>query len=380
MLSKGWGMKSNVKHLGDYIRLVDERNADLSVKWLLGINITKNFMPSVANTSETDLSKYKIILKGQFAYSAMQAGRDETIRVALFNQTKPAIISPAYLVFEVLDSNMILPEFLMMWFQRPESDRYGWFISDGSVRSSLEWSRFCEIEIPVPRIDDQRKVVSLYNGLLNNQSTYERSLNDLQLICDSFMDSLTKNIQSEPIGKYIRQVDERNYNLQVTLLRGVSTGKRLIKSVANANNLDFSGYKIVRNRQFVYVPDTGRRGEKIGIALNDVESCIVSNIYIVFESKDSNVLLPEFLLLWFKRVEFDRYARFHSWGSVREIFSWEEMCDVKAPIPDIEVQRSIVAIHHALETRKRINEKLKSMIAPLCPILMRGVVDKLLAA
>lgn len=373
-------MKSNFKRLGDYIHLVDERNSDLSIKRLLGINITKNFMPSVANTSETDLSKYKIIRKGQFAYSAMQVGRDETIRVALFNQKKPAIISPAYLVFEVLDSSVLLPEFLMMWFQRPESDRYGWFISDGSVRSSLEWERFCEIEIPVPHINEQRKFVALYNSLLNNQSAYERSLNDLQLICDSFMDSLTKNIQSKPIGEYIQQVDERNYNLQVTLLRGVTTGKKLIKSVANTSNLDFSGYKIVRNRQFVYVPDTGRRGEKIGIALNDAEPCIVSNIYIIFESKDSNVLMPEFLLLWFKRAEFDRYARFHSWGSVREIFSWESMCEVKVPIPDIEVQKSIVAIHHTLETRKRINEKLKNMIAPLTPILMRGVINNLPAA
>ena len=130
-------MKLNYKKLGDYIQLVDERNKNLEISNLLGINIQKKFMPSVANTSETDLSKYKIIRKGQFAYSAMQVGRDETVRVVLYSEEKPAIISPAYLVFEVIDLEKVLPEYLMMHFQRPESDRYGWFISDGSVRSSL---------------------------------------------------------------------------------------------------------------------------------------------------------------------------------------------------------------------------------------------------
>jgi len=143
------------KRLGDYIQLVDNRNKDLEVTNLLGINITKNFMPSVANVSGTDLSKYKIIQKGQFAYSAMQVGRDETIRLALYTDDVPAIISPAYLVIESKDENELIPEYMMMWFQRPESDRYGWFISDSSVRASLDWERFCEIEIPIPDIDDQ---------------------------------------------------------------------------------------------------------------------------------------------------------------------------------------------------------------------------------
>lgn len=370
-------MKSNFKRLGDCIQVIDERNSDLSVKRFLGININKNFIRSVANTSGIDFSKYKIVSRNRFACNIMHVGRDERLPIALYRDDKNAIVSPAYVVFEVINPNELLPEYLMMIFQRSEFDRFTWFVSDSSVRGGLEWERFCDIEIPVPLIDEQRKFVALYNGLLNNQSAYERSLNDLQLICDTFMDSLTKTVQSQPIGDYIRQVDERNYNLQISLLRGVTTGKKLIKSVTNTSNLEFSGYKIVRNRQFVYVPDTGRRSEKIGIALNDAEPCIVSNIYIIFEPKDNNVLMPEFLLLWFKRAEFDRYARFHSWGSVREIFSWEEMCEVKVPIPDIEVQKSIVAIHHTLETRKRINEKLKSMIAPLCPILMRGVIDNL---
>ena len=194
---------SSYKRLGDYIQLVDNRNKDLAVINLLGINITKNFMPSVANVSETDLSKYKVIQKGQFAYSAMQVGRDETIRLALYSDIEPAIISPAYLVIESKDETELIPEYMMMWFQRPESDRYGWFISDSSVRASLEWERFSDIEIPIPNIEEQKKYVALYKGLLNNQKVYENSLEDLQLICDTYIENLIKTEEPKLLGNYI---------------------------------------------------------------------------------------------------------------------------------------------------------------------------------
>lgn len=202
------------KPIGKYIQLVDNRNRELEVTNLLGINITKNFMPSVANVSGTDLSKYKIIKKGQFAYSAMQVGRDETIRIALYTEDEPAIISPAYQVIEVIDENELLPEYMMMWFQRPESDRYGWFISDSSVRASLDYERLCEIEIPIPDIEEQRKYVNLYKALLKNQKTYENSLDDLQLICDTYIEDLIKNEPPKLLGDYIQQADERKYRFK----------------------------------------------------------------------------------------------------------------------------------------------------------------------
>lgn len=363
--------------IGDYIHLVDNRNRDLAVTNLFGINITKNFMPSVANTSETDLSKYKIIKKGQFAYSAMQVGRDETIRIALYTDDEPAIISPAYLVIEVNDENELLPEYMMMWFQRPESDRYGWFISDSSVRASLDWDRLCDIEIPILDIDEQHKYVALYKGLLNNQKCYENSLADLQLICDTYIENLIKTEKSKVLGEYIEQSDERNTDLQVTFLQGVSTAKALIETKANTSGVSFFSYKVVRTGEFVYVADTSRRGDKIALAMNSAQSCIVSAIYTVFRVTKPDKLLPEYLYLWFARPEFDRYARFHSWGSARETFDWADMCNVKLPIPNIEVQEAIVTIYHTLETRKRINEQLKNTIKPLCPVLIRGVMESM---
>src|SRR5690606_29361948 len=171
------------KRLGDYIQKVNNRNKDLEVTNLLGVNIFKNFMPSVANQSGLDLSKYKIISKGQFATNLMHVNRDEVLPVALYTYDEPALVSPAYKTFEVIDENELLPEYLMIEFQRPEFDRKAWTYCDSSVRGGLDWDRLCEIEIPLPHIDEQRKYVNLYKGLLNNQKTYENSLDDLQLIC-----------------------------------------------------------------------------------------------------------------------------------------------------------------------------------------------------
>ncbi len=363
------------KRIGDCIRLVSNRNSDWAITNLLGVNIYKNFMPSVANTSGVDLSKYKIIRKGQFATNIMHVNRDEILPVALYQNEEPAIVSPAYMTFEVIDENELLPEFLMMEFQRPEFDRRAWTYCDSSVRGGLEWERFCEIQILIPDINEQRKFVALYKGLLTNQKTYENSLADLQLICDSYIENLIKTEESKVLGDYIEQSDERNNDLQVTFLQGVSTNKVLIETKANTNGLSFHNYKVVRTGEFVYVADTSRRGDKIALAMNSAEPCIVSAIYTVFRVVKTSELLPEFLYLWFARPEFDRYARFHSWGSARETFDWADMCNVKLPIPDIKVQEAIVTIYHTLETRKRINEQLKNTIKPLCPVLMKGVVE-----
>jgi len=375
MLLKHWVM--SYKRLGDYIQLVDNRNKDLKVTNLLGINITKNFMPSVANVSGTDLSKYKIIQKGQFAYSAMQVGRDETIRLALYTDNEPAIISPAYLVIESKDENELIPEYMMMWFQRPESDRYGWFISDSSVRASLDWERFCEIEIPIPDIEEQNKYVALYKGLLTNQKTYENSLDDLQLICDTYIEDLIKKEEPKLLGDYIEQSDERNSENKFTSVKGMSVLKEFRSPSVKVNMNNLSNYRVVRYNEFGYVQTTNNEKVLIVCLSKFEELIIISSIHIVFRVKDEKQLLPEYLHLFFKRKDIDRYARFHSWGSARETFNWDDMCNIKMPIPSIEKQEAIVTIYHTLETRKRINEQLKESIKPLCPVLMKGVVESM---
>lgn len=367
--------KNSYKRIGDYIHLVDNRNKDLTVTNLLGVSIQKKFITSIANISGTDMSVYRVIRKNQFAYSPVTSRNGEKLTIALLKDVDEAILSPAYQVFEVIDENVLIPEYLFIWFNRSEFDRYARFHSWGSARETFDWDTLCDIEIPIPDIEEQRKFVALYNGLLNNQKVYQNSLNDLQLICDTYIENLIKTEEPKMLGDYIEQSDERNNDLQVTLLQGVSTNKVLIETKANTNGLSFHNYKVVRTGEFVYVADTSRRGDKIALAMNSAEPCIVSAIYTVFRVTKTSEMLPEYLYLWFARPEFDRYARFHSWGSARETFNWEDMCNVKLPIPDIKVQEAIVTIYHTLETRKRINEQLKNTIKPLCPVLMRGVVE-----
>ena len=160
-------MKSNYKPIGDFIRLVDVRNIGLRVTTLLGLSISKEFIPSVANTIGSDMGNYKIIRKNQFACSLMQVRRDKKIPVALFRQFKEAIISQAYPVFEVIDEEILLPEYLMMWFSRTEFDRESCFYAVGGVRGSLEWEDFCNMQLPVPSIEKQKEIVAEYNIIVN---------------------------------------------------------------------------------------------------------------------------------------------------------------------------------------------------------------------
>ena len=160
------------------------------------------------------------------------------------------------------------------------------------------------------------------------------------------------------LGEYIRQVDIRNKEGKKENLLGVSVQKQFIQSIANTVGTDFTKYKVVKKGQFTYIPDTSRRGDKIAIALlEDYEEGLVSNVYTVFEVIDTEKLLPEYLMLWFSRPEFDRYARFKSHGSVREVMDWEEMCKVELPVPDIEKQRKIVKAYKTITDRIALKQK-----------------------
>jgi type I restriction enzyme S subunit len=188
---------NNRMPIGKLVKLVDNRNTEAAIDNLLGINVDKAFMPSKANVSATDLSKYKIIQKDQFAYSAMQVGRDETVRVVLYPNKELAIISPAYLVFEIIDKKVILPDFLMLWFYRPEFNRYGWFISDSSVRATLDWERFCEIEVPIPSIEIQQYIVTIYNAVENRKRINEHLKNVLQPLYPVLMRGVVEKIEHD---------------------------------------------------------------------------------------------------------------------------------------------------------------------------------------
>ena len=166
------------------------------------------------------------------------------------------------------------------------------------------------------------------------------------------------------LGPYIRQVDIRNVEGKEDNLLGVSVQKTFIPSIANTVGTDFTKYKVVKKGQFTYIPDTSRRGDKIGIALlTDYDEGLVSNVYTVFEIIDTNQLIPEYLMLWFSRPEFDRFSRFKSHGSVREVFEWDEFCKIELPVPTIEEQQKIVQAYKTITDRIELKRKINDNLA-----------------
>ena len=360
--------------LGDLINVVDERN-NIGSRDFYGININKEFMPTVADTTGLDETKYKVVRKNRFVYSGMQTGRDECIRISMYLQDKPIIVSPAYTTFEVTAQDIVLPEYFFMLFLSKEKDRLGWFYSDSSIRSNLDWDRFCEMELFLPPIDVQKKYVDIYLAMLANQRAYEQGLDDLKLVCDAYIEDLRRKMPSEEIGPYIQQVSEKNVLGTVADNKAVSVEKVFVSSHAELEGVNIKNYLIVKNMEFAYNTVTTRNADKISIAINHESTCLVSPIYTVFKT-NSEKLLPEYLMLWFKRTEFDRYSRYNSWGSAREMFTYDDMKKVKIPVPNILIQKSIAEIYSVFMDRRKINEKLKAQIKDICPILVKGAIDE----
>lgn len=365
--------------LGELIQIHDERNVELAygLNDVKGISIQKEFIETKADMSGVSLKPYILVKPGCFAYVTVTSRNGEKITIAHNNTNNTYIISSSYIVFRVKRTDLLLPDYLFMYFKRPEFDRYARYNSWGSARETFSWEEMCDIDIELPDIAIQQKYVDIYNAMLENQRCYESALEDLKLVCDAYIEELSKDYQSVTIGQFIFQRDLRNDgSLGVSSVRGIATSKEFINTKADMEGVGLNNYKVVAPGQFAYVPDTSRRGDKISLALNISENTyLVSSISIVFDTQ-KDVLLPEYLMLFFVRSEFDRYARFHSWGSARETFDWSEMCDVQIPIPDIKIQQYIVNIYTAYLLRKEINEQLKTQVKDVCPILIKGSLEE----
>jgi len=183
-------MKSNYDILGNHIRLIDTRNRESITDRVLGINIDKFFMPSVANVIGTDLSKYKLITKGKFACNPMHVGRDERLPVALYDEDTPALVSPAYFMFEVIDDSLLNEDYLMMWFRRPEFDRICWLHTDGSVRGGITWDDICRLELPIPPIEKQLEIVNSYKAITERIALKQKINDNLAATLDALFSEL----------------------------------------------------------------------------------------------------------------------------------------------------------------------------------------------
>ncbi len=361
-------LKTKKLKIGNLISICDEVNRDGLNYPFYGINIDKDFMPTVASTSGLDNTKYKIVRKNRFVFSGMQTGRDKCIRIALYQKDNPVLVSPAYTTFEI-SSNDVLPAYFFMIFKSKEMDRYGAFLSDSSVRANLDWNRFCDIELNVPSIEVQKKYVAVYESLESNLLSYENGLDDLRLVYEGFFDKLKKEKEKAILGDFITEISLKNDSCLVKGVLGVNSSGEFGPTKANMFGIDTTKYKVVRKGQFAYNPSRINLGS---IAMLDKDECIVSPMYVVFEINDEKKLNPIYLNIWLQRKEFLRSTMFYSIGSVRDTFDFNLMCKVEIPLPSIEIQNSIANIFLTIKKRKSILSKLKSTIDSICPILVRG--------
>lgn len=358
--------------LGELIELTDERNT--IGKYLLddvkGISTEKRFIDTKANMDGVSLDSYKVVNYREFAYVPDTSRRGDKIALAFNNDIQSLLISSIYTTFKCNRLDILIPEYLYIFFNRPEFDRYSRFNSWGSARETFSWEDFCDIDITLPSIEQQRKYVDVYLSLQNNLATYQSKVDDLKLVCDGYIEDLRRKMPCEKIGQYIMPIDNRNSDLKIKLAQGITNDKEFAnpKQVAEAE----TSAKIVRRGQFAYNRATTRNGEKISIAYRTGDDCVVSSAYQVFEITEKNKLYPEYLMMWYKRAEFDRYARYMSKGSAHEFFEYEDMEDVQIPVPSLEIQKAIASIYNAYKERKAIAAQLKEQLNNLCPILIKG--------
>lgn len=364
--------------LGELISLSEEVNEDncFSISDVRGISIKKEFIETKADMDGVSLRPYLLVKPGYFAYVTITSRNGDKISLA-YNASKDTyIVSSSYVVFYVNKSKLLLPEYLYVFFNRQEFDRYSRFNSWGSAREAFSWEEMCDIDIELPPIEIQQKYVDIYQGMVNNQKAYERGLEDLKLVCDAMLDNLKKGNIAKKLGDILKNIDVRNKDLMTATVVGININKELFPTVADLENTDLKKYKILCKNQFAYSPMQTGRDESIRVALYTEDNpVLVSPAYFVLQLAD-NEILPEYVMMWFLRSEFDRYGCFLSDGSVRASLDLNRFFEIEIPVPSSVVQKSIADIFKVYNTRKGISEQLKAQINDICPILIKGSIDE----
>lgn len=362
--------------LGELIELVLDTNSELlyGPDDVRGMTITKEIIPTKADVSKTDLSKFLVVHPGEFIYNPRTHGK--RIGFGYNNTNYNFIISWNNIAFKVKKEMIttVLADYLFLHFKRDEWDREACFQSWGTSTEVFSWDALCNMDIQLPPIEIQQKYVDVYNAMLANQQSYERGLDDLKLTCDAYIEELRRKTPCQAIGPYIDFVNESNSEYVYTHVQGVESSGSFMDTRANMQGVDIGKYTVVHKGNIAYNPSRINIGS-IAIYTGD-EPCVVSPMYSVFKVIDTDKVLPEYLMLWFGRTEFQRYTWYYAAGSVRDTFDFNLMQEVKFPIPSIETQKDIVDILTAYNTRKEINEKLKSQIKNICPILIKGSIEE----
>lgn len=366
-------MESKVKwvRLGDYIIQRREKNNSYELP-IYGVT-RDGFIPP--KQKEADTSKYNVFYLNDFVFNP---ARMEINSIYLNDFCPKAICSSLYEVFYIKDTNVLLPHFLHLFLKRDEFARHCEYIGWGSAREYCRVGDISDIEIPLPSLSEQQKVVNAWKAFREIKEQNEAKAEPLMQLCQSYIQELKNKYPAQEIGQYIEECNEKNTNnlLQEDSVRGLATSKGMIDTKANLTGVSLTSYKIVKPEEIAFVPDTSRRGDKMSLGINETKhSFLVSSISCVFKSINKEQLLPAFLYLWFCRPEFDRYARFNSWGSAREAFSFYDMKRVKIPLPPLDVQRAIVNIYKCANEAKQIAAEADRLSREVCPALLQHVIN-----
>ena len=316
---------------------------------------------------DADTSIYNVFYRNDFVFNP---ARMELNSIALNSFCDKAICSSLYEIFYVTREDIVLPEYLNMFIKRDEFARKCWYEAIGSARNYFRVGDLSQFEIALPSIEQQRKYVDVYLALQNNLAAYQSKVEELKLVCDGYIEELRREMPCERIGEYIFRYSEKNTDKAINDVVGLSTEKNFRVAQSRVNRNELGGYKIVHPLDIAYVPTTDT-WKVLAFAVNHFEKdVVVSPIYEVFATKGK--LKSDYLAVWLKREEFDRYARYNSWGSARENFTFEEMQEIRIPIPDDSVQQAIIDLYLVYEDRKAVAIQLKEQLSKICPVLIRG--------
>ena len=357
--------------LGDYIEECDERNTEgkYTLDDVRGISIEKKLIPTKANMEGVLLNSYKLLKPFQFSYVTVTSRNSQKITLALNKEKSTYLVSSSYLVFKTKDG--LLSEYLYLLLSREEFDRYARFNSWGSARETFSWEELCRVRIPLPSLEVQRELVDTYTGLQRLAEDNEALIAPLTEACQAFIVDCQKKYPMVKLGDYIKEYNQLNQDNTIKVVKSVSVTKEFKDTGAKVNKNELSNYKIVPPMFISYVQTT--KNEKcFACALNNLgESIVVTSVNKVIGIKDCSNLSIKYLYLLLARPEFDRYAIYHSWGSARETFSWEELCRVQIPLPPLEVQESIVNLYHCIEEARKIAREARAQLQNLCPALIQ---------